>query len=182
MANLLSVPVQKTIFMRAIARILIAVALLFAGLGLVGIFALMPAYLTLQTRQAAIAYELTALNGSQAAQQQDDRDAIITANRQLAVAGGMAAPGHDPARAIRTVIESRPAGMTLARLDYAAGKAGSSTEATLSISGITAHAADQTAYLSALRAIPGFASVEIPISALAHADTNAVTYEVRGTF
>ena len=183
MANLLPRTQQQAVFIRALVRVSVAVMGILSAVALVGLFALVPAYLTAQTQQATLNYELESLKKASGGVAQSNRTAVADANRQINILNNISTTPLKISNAVAAVIAARPKGMTLNNFAYTApSKVSATSSASLTVSGTLAQQSDESTYLASLRKDSLFSSVDIPIAALAHSDPNAITVVLRGSF
>jgi len=182
MSNLLPATAQRALFNRTLSRAVIVGAFLLVLVSSIGMLALLPGYLLLHTERNTTAYELSRLKEGMSAQAQADREALSSTNKRLKILQGFDQEKARISEAVRTVIESRPSGMTMRRMSYEAMSYSTSTKPMLTISGIVKDRNDQAIYLARLEDSPLFSSVEIPIAALALTEAGAVTFIVHGDF
>ena len=182
MANLLPPEVQRSIFNRMLARVVLVTSVLLSLVGGMAIAAVLPAYLTLTTEQSSLAYEIASLNTTGTSADIAGRASVSATNKRIRATQAIFADPQKLTDAIGLIEAAKPKGMTIEHIGYDPGDNASSTERALSISGIITDPSTEDTFLSALRSDSLFTRAEIPISALANSDKNAFTIVMHGNF
>lgn len=183
MANLLPVGTKRDLFRKTLVRMSIAGTILMVLVSGIGILALLPGYLTLHLQKDATLYDLARMGAGAGAQAQTDRDTVNATNKRIKIIAGLENKTTSLSSAIRTAVEERVSGQTLRRISYDSGiSVGTSTPATLSLSGVFKDRNDQGEYLSRLKSNSVFSSVEIPLTGLVLTGDRTVTFLAHGNF
>ncbi len=170
MSNVLPPSGRKAVRRMYRARFLATTGFAVGVIGVLATLSLVPVYLALHT--VALPNP-----GTAAAADAGDSAAIALAQAGLKVVGPLIAATTTPSLAIDAVLAARSAGVHITDISYAAGKSG-----TLTLSGSADSPSALDAYRKALAAIPGFASVSVPVSDLVGAQGGHFSMTVSGAF
>ncbi|HEY4487693.1 MAG TPA: hypothetical protein VI483_02930 [Candidatus Paceibacterota bacterium] len=172
MANVLPKESKKKILLVQRARFIFAFSLIALAVAFISYLALMPSYLALvfgggkfETNDQA-----AASTTQHAVTLREAKAAIVSLTPVLDAT-------TTPGQILQAVFSSKPAGITIDRINYSRAKQG-----TIVLSGIALRTTEIEMYRTALDSSPHVESVSIPVNALVGSSDGAFTMTISGDF
>lgn len=160
-------------------RVIATVLLIVGAVAAIGAAALLPAYLKTQATRSALALQIeAAVEKTNKARAESEREALIRARERLRALGGIADQETTMTEAMRAALAARPDGLVVTALLYTHRSDGSQ----LRISGEMQQRSDLQAYVSALETDTLFSAARVPVSALAQAEEGRFDIVAEGQF
>ncbi|MFZ2555666.1 MAG: PilN domain-containing protein [Minisyncoccia bacterium] len=173
MANVIPSEGLLSLRRRMSARFLLVGSLMLATSALLGLLAILPAYVSVTISRATLESSTEAAaqssSGDQAAAQQ--AQGLITLLTPLATATS------SPATALAAVLAQKPVGISVTTISYVGG-----AKKTLVLSGIASRREAVNQFRDALEKTGLFSSVAVPVAALVGTQDGRFTMTLSGTF
>ena len=180
MANLLSTSAQKHVFVETLNSVAVALCILGAIPTIVGIAALVPAYVTWQEETRTREYELASLEGVQGYDYVELAETVSSTNKRLKILNVLSS-GESVANAIRTAGRALPAEGSITKLEYHKS-VGAEKEGHLQVVADVGTEDNKDTFVAGLRASELFSSVDVPITSLVGQGSDSFIVELSGLF
>lgn len=151
--------------MRKVARVhrayfLLMTSLLLSGVGIVAGVILLPSYLIVEKNRSSLEEQIAVLSAPSA--DSADKELIKHLQARVEQLKPLIDATSTPSEAIAAALALRPVGISIDRINYSVGKAG-----TLLLSGSSSAGDQVSLYQRALAGSNDFAGVSVPVGALA---------------
>jgi hypothetical protein len=174
MTNVLPLLEKKRLRQTVVSRIVIVASLACVVVGMVGMLALVPAYVSVHVPRVALA---NLSNANANATSSADRDTVARFKLLVKELAGLVDERQSLGRALALLDEHRPKGVALDMLYYRSGSPG-----TLVVSGSVSKRDLVGEYRVALEKAAFFTDISVPVAALVGTSAGSFTMTLTGNF
>lgn len=173
MANVLSKEKLLSLRRRMSARFLLIGSLMIAASAILGIIAILPAYISVNISRAAIESSMEAGEPGSA----EDQAAAQRAQGLIVALTPLANATSSPATALVAALSQKPAGVSITSITYTGG-----VKQNLVLSGVASRREGVNQFREALEKTGLFSNVAVPVAALVGTQEGRFTVTLSGSF